>query len=278
MGSFRRSLVMLGIVGGLAACGEPRETGVRLRFSYEPGDTLRYLYHSSGSATTPDSTAPSGTRVSPYEREIRIDEVATEITPRGHYVLTLTYYLPADSTGRKPVPDRITINLEVTPQGRIVAVTGVETAKPLFGDLDFQSYAEQTQPVFPDRPLTLGDSWTQEVKVVAPGTAPVVTSSTYVLEQLTTEDGEATAVIGYEGDIYLPVVYAESDSAGDRPRSVEERIRMRGAIYFAHERGVVRRVEERAEATLTRIHFVDREPVRRELRITEESLLRLIEP
>lgn len=269
----------LAVLTVLAACGgEPEATGLRLRFSYEPDDTLRYLYHSSGTATLPDSTAPSGSMVRPYEREIRIDEVVTDVTPRGHYVLALTYYLPADSAGQKPVPDRVTVNLEVTAQGRIVAVTGVETAKPLFGDLDFQSYAEQTQPVFPDRPLTLGDSWTQEVKVVAPGAEPVVTSSTYVLEKLIEDGDEPIAVIGYEGDIYLPVVYAEADSASDRPSSVEERIRVRGTIYFAHERGVVRRVEERAEATLTRIRFEGGAPIRRNLRIHEESLLRLIDP
>lgn len=270
------------LVAAALACGgrEEAPAGVRLRFAYERGDTLRYLYRATGHATIPDSVDPSRSVEKPYERRMWIEETATEITPRGHYVLDLTYRpVPSDSSGHAPGP--ISLVVEITPQGRIVDVRGVETARPLFGEIDFRSYFEQSQPVFPDRPLRPGDSWTQEVKVVSAQEEPVETSSTYVLEALTEEDGEPIAVIAFDGDIYLPIRSSTRDSAGDSPDhavALEQEIRVRGTIHFAHEEGRVRLVESRADATLTRLSLRAGEPARRAVRLREESTIRLVVP
>lgn len=257
---------------------------VRLRFDYDEGDTLAYEYHASGIATLPDTTEAGEPTEHPFERTLRITEVATDVTPRGHYMLDLVYHLEPDSVeSEKGHPGRIALEVEITSRGRIIDVTGVETAGSLFGGIDFQSYFEQSQPVFPDRALKVGDSWTQEVKVVSPTSEPVVTSSTYVLESLVEEEGRTLAVIAYDGDIYLPVQYpARADSATgedasvDRTTSIEERISVSGKIYFDHEAGVMRRMESTAEATFTRIGFRDGQPVRRDMRIREESSMRLL--
>jgi hypothetical protein len=167
--------------------------------------------------------------------------------------------------------------VEITPQGRILSIGGVETARPLFGEIDFQSYFEQSQPVFPERALKVGDSWTQEVKVVSPRSEPVVTSSTYVLDRVTEEDGTPIAVIAFDGDIYLPFPYrsAGADSAAGAT-TAEERIRVRGEMYFALDSGLVRRVETEADATLTRVELEGGEPVRREMQIRESSRYSLV--
>lgn len=265
------------------ACGEaePDAEAVRLRFEYTEGDTLTYTYRASGTATFPD-TADAGDPVErPFERTMEIEEVVTDVTPSGHYELALVYHLEPDSLHRaKGMPEEVRLRLEITPQGRIIDVAGVETARPLYGDIDFQSYFEQSQPVFPERPLKVGDSWTQEVKVVSPESEPVVTSSTYVLESLVQEGERELAVIRYDGDIYLPVRYPSSaDSVagdGNRTTSIEERIRVRGKIYFDHAAGVMQRVEAQAEATFTRAGFKDGERVRKEMKITEDSEMKLL--
>lgn len=283
-----RAFALAATIGVPAACsggGTEAPAAVRLRFEYTEGDTLAYEYHAEGVAVLPDTTEPGGGPVEkPFERSMRITEVATDVTPRGHYVLDLVYHLEPDSVhAAKGLPDRIELGVEITPQGRIIDVSGVETARPLYGDIDFQSYFEQSQPVFPERALKIGDSWTQEVKVVSPTSEPVVTSSTYVLESVVEEEGRELAVIAYDGDIYLPVRFpAPSDSAGggagnaDRTTSVEERISVSGRIYFDHAAGVMRRMDAKAEATFTRIGFREGRPVRRDLRIRESNSMRLV--
>ncbi|MBW3660279.1 MAG: hypothetical protein KY397_01425 [Gemmatimonadetes bacterium] len=279
----RRAALVIALSAAVAcAGGDERPEAVRLRFEYGQGDTLSYDYHARGTATLPDTSDSGETLERTFERRMRIDEVATDVTPRGHYQLALVYHIEADSAHRaKGLPERIRLQVEITPQGRIIDVSGVETARPLYGDIDFQSYFEQSQPVFPDRPLRVGDSWTQEVKVVSPESEPVVTSSNYVLESLVEEDGRSLAVIAYDGEIYLPVRFSgPADSAAgveERITSIEERIEVRGKIYFDPAAGVMRRVEAKAEATFTKIGFRDGEAVRREMKLKEESTMRLVE-
>lgn len=262
--------------GGGGEASESESLAVILRLAYEKGDTLTYEYEVTGTAIVPDSTEASGTKERNFERKMRVEEVAIDITAGGHYMISQIYHLPQDSSHvARGWPDRMELLLELTAQGRILDVGGVETAKPIFGDMDFKSYFEQVQPVFPERPLKLGDSWTQQVKVVSPNSEPVVTSSTYVFEELVEEAGQSIAIIVFDGDIYLPVKYVESH--GEEVETSEERIRSRGKIYFAHEKGVVERVETQSEATLTRVSLVDGEPVRRDIQIEQKSHLALVQ-
>jgi hypothetical protein len=255
-----------------AACQRDEAERVRLRFEYSEGDTLRYAYHSEGTVTIPDTAAAGGSTTRDYQRTMRIEEVAEEVTPRGHYRLAVTYYLPPDTTSGTPAPAPITIRLELTPQGKIQSVSGVETAKPLFGDIDFQSYFEQAQPVFPERPLKVGDSWTQEVRVLSPQAEPVVTRSTYVLESL----DDRTAVIAFDGDVYLPVVYEADSLTGRAPQTTEERIRLRGRLHFDRERQVVARVETTAQATVTKVTMGPQGPSRQNIDMSQQSELTLV--
>ncbi len=261
----------------LTGCREaPEEPQVALRLHYQVGDTLHYEYTANGTVTYPDSVT-AGKTTKTYKRHLRVDEVATDVTPSGNYLLAWTYHLPAKvDEAAESKPRDITINLEISSQGRIIDVTNVETAKPLFGDMDFRTYLEQTQPVFPERGLRIGDSWTQQVKVLSPEAEPVVTTSNYVLENLTEDDGEPIAVIAFDGDVYLPT--APEKGEGSSAVSSEERIRVRGRMYFAHERGQTVRVETNAEAQLTRVAVEGGSVERRSLEIEQQSSLQLIEP
>jgi hypothetical protein len=278
-----RFLALLLVAASVSACGDPGvPSEVRLRLEYAEGDTLLYEYHTEGTVTMPDTTDPSGRKTQPYQRNLMVEEAVRDVTPSGNYVLVWTFHLLPDSmAGQKSedLPDSVQLTVQITPQGRVLSVGGVETARPLFGEIDFQSYFEQSQPVFPERPLRVGDSWTQEVRVVSPRSEPVTTSSTYVLESVIEEDGEPVAVIAFDGDIYLPFLSrpAEADSAA-ATATTEERIRVRGEMYFALESGKVRRAESDADATLTRVEIVEGEPVRREIEIRESTRYQVTNP
>ena len=274
---------MLLITALVSACGErgvPSE--VRLRLEYEEGDTLLYEYHTTGTVTMPDTSDPSGRKSHPYQRNLMVEEAVRDVTPSGNYVLVWTFHLRPDTlAGQKSedLPDGVQLTVQITPQGRVLSVGGVETARPLFGEIDFQSYFEQSQPVFPERPLKVGDSWTQEVRVVSPSSEPVTTSSTYVLERVVEEGGEPVAVIAFEGDIYLPFLSrpAEADSVA-ATATTEERIRVNGEMYFGLESGKVRRAESEADATLTKVEIVEGDPVRREVQIRESTRYEVTNP
>jgi hypothetical protein len=278
-----RLAALLLIAACVPACGErgvPSE--VRLRLEYEEGDTLLYEYHTEGTVTMPDTSEQSGWKSQPYQRNLIVEEVVSDVTPSGNYVLVWTFHLRHDSLAGQKVedlPDSVQLTVQVTPQGRVLSVGGVETARPLFGEIDFQSYFEQSQPVFPERPLRVGDSWTQEVRVVSPRSEPVTTSSTYVLDSVVEEGGEPVAVIAFEGDIYLPFLSrpAEADSLA-ASATTEERIRVSGEMYFALESGKVRRAESEADATLTKVEIVDGEPVPREIKIRESTRYEVTSP
>lgn len=271
----RRAVYFALMVGAIGACspGEDAESprSVRLRLRYEVGDTLRYRYHVRGTVSHPDTSDGRPAQES-YERTMAVDEVATEVTPRGNYLLAWTYHLPPEHAVEMGKPEEFALTVEITPQGKILEVTDLRAARAAFGNLDYKTYLDQTQPVFPDRPLKVGDSWTQEVRVLSPQAEPVVTRSTYILETL----DDDTAVIAFDGDVYLPGVY-EPDSLAP-PQTTEERIRVRGELHFDHERGIVRRVETAAQATVTKLTMGDRGPERQKLDLTQQSQLSLVEP
>jgi len=279
-----RRFVLALALAPIAACsggGAPSE--VRLRLEYAEGDTLVYRYFTEGTVSVPDTSQPSGRASHPYERNMTVVEAVQDVTASGNYVLAWNFHVPLEDapsdSGRPAPPQQVQLTVEITPQGRILSIGGVETARPLFGEIDFQSYFEQSQPVFPDRALKVGDSWTQEVKVLSPSSEPVVTTSTYVLERVVEEEGGPLAVIAFDGDIYLPFPYrpAGTDSAAAEMTS-EERIRVNGEMFFALEAGRVLRVVTNADATLTKVEIEDGRPVRREAQIRETSRYELEEP
>jgi hypothetical protein len=279
----RRFVLALALAPIVACGGGGAPSEVRLRLEYTEGDTLVYRYHTEGTVSVPDTSQPSGRASHPYERNITVEEAVLDVTASGNYVLAWTFHVPPEETasdsGAVAPPQQVRLTVEITPQGRILSIGGVETATPLFGEIDFQSYFEQSQPVFPDRALKVGDSWTQEVKVLSPSSEPVVTTSTYVLERVVEEDGTPMAVIAFDGDIYLPFPYrpADADSTAAEMTS-EERIRVNGEMFFALETGRVFRALSNADATLTKVEIEDGQPVRREAQFRETTRYELEEP
>ncbi|MGH7542928.1 MAG: DUF6263 family protein [Gemmatimonadota bacterium] len=278
MRSLRHVRVLALVAGVVAACssgeGEPlRAPEVRLRLDYEVGDTLHYQYRVWGTVTSADTTGGRPPSES-YERKMSVEEVATEVTARGNYLLAWTYRPSGEQKAGHEMPAEFGLRVEITPQGKIMDVGDLGSARRALGNLDFKTYLDQTQPVFPERPLKVGDSWTQEVRVLSPQAEPVVTRSTYVLEGL----DDRTAVIAFDGDVYLPVVYEADSLTGRAPQTTEERIRLRGRLHFDRERQVVARVETTAQATVTKMTMGPRGPSRQNIDMSQQSELTLVGP
>ena len=147
---------MLALAAGVVgACtpgeGEeaPRAPEVRLRLDYEVGDTLHYRYRVWGTVTRADTTGGMSPTES-YERTMSIEEVATDVTPRGNYLLAWTYRPTGEQEAGHEMPAEFALRVEITPQGRIVDVGDLRSARKALGNLDFKTYLDQTQPVFPD--------------------------------------------------------------------------------------------------------------------------------
>lgn len=277
MTSFRHVWILALAASVVGACspgeGEeaPRVPEVRLRLDYEVGDTLHYRYRVWGTLTRADTTGGQPPTES-YERTMSVDEVATDVTPRGNYLLAWTYRPTGAQKAGQEMPAEFALRVEITPQGRIVDVGDLRSARRALGNLDFKTYLDQTQPVFPERPLKVGDSWTQEVRVLSPQAEPVVTRSTYVLEAL----DDRTAVIAFDGDVYLPVVYEADSLTGEVPQTTEERIRLRGKLHFDRERRIVARVETTAQATVTKLTMGPQGPTRQNIDMSQQSELTLV--
>lgn len=253
--------------------GEPaRVADVRLRLAYEIGDTLHYEYRVWGTMTRPD-TASGAPASESFQRTHAVEEVATEVTPRGNYLLAWTYR-STDEPKPGAKPTEFALRVEITPQGKIIDVGDLRSARKVLGNLDLKTYLDQTQPVFPERPLKVGDSWTQEVRVLSPQAEPVVTRSTYVLEDL----DDKTAVIAFDGDVYLPVVYEADSLTEHAPQTTEERIRLRGRLHFNRERQIVARVETTAQATVTKVTMGPQGPSRQNIDMSQQSELTLVGP
>lgn len=271
-----RLLVLAAAAVGACSPGEGDPSGppeIRLRLGYEVGDTLHYRYHVRGRVTRPDTTGGEPATES-YERTMSVVEVATEVTPRGNYLLAWTYRPVGEEEAGKDKPAGFSLRVEITPQGKIIDVGDLRSARKEFANFDFKTYLDQTQPVFPERPLKVGDSWTQEVRVLSPQAEPIVTRSTYVLEEL----DDRTAVIAFDGDVYLPLVYEADSLTGSPPQTTEERIRLRGRLLYDRPRQIVARVQTTAQATVTKVTMGSQGPSRQNIDLSQESELTLVEP
>ncbi|HET9581273.1 MAG TPA: DUF6263 family protein [Gemmatimonadota bacterium] len=270
-----RLLVLAAAAAGACSPGEAdpsRAEQVGLRLGYEVGDTLHYRYHVRGRVNRPE-TAGGEPATESYERTMNVEEVATEVTPRGNYLLAWTYRPVEGEEAGEDEPAGFSLRVEITPQGKIIDVGDLQSARKEFANFDFKTYLDQTQPVFPERPLKVGDSWTQEVRVLSPQAEPIVTRSTYVLEDL----DERTAVIAFDGDVYLPLAFEADSLTGSPPRTTEERIRLRGRLHYDRPRQIVARVRTTAQASVTTVTMGPEGPSRQNIDLSQESELTLVE-
>jgi len=112
-----------------------------------------------------------------------------------------------------------------------------------------QSNLEQSQPTFPDKPVPVGYTWMQSVKIFLPSGEMLDASTTYEITEIVNVDGRRCAVIEYRGNLILPFEVVETDSL---TRQGVDRIDVDGTIFFDYEAGYVFSQQEHTRMTAER--------------------------
>ncbi|MCI0514927.1 hypothetical protein L0128_17065 [candidate division KSB1 bacterium] len=135
------------------------------------------------------------------------------------------------------------VQMRLQKSGKILSVSGDSSHSASYYD----SFYQQAQPVFPERPLKVGDSWSQETKLMhfhdasQQVTSPQTTSTTYTVVGFTTLDQHPCVVIDYAGEIFLaenfskPQMYGKSESR----KAYSKVIRVNGKLFFGYKIGKI---------------------------------------
>jgi hypothetical protein len=173
------------------------------------------------------------------------------------------------------VPD---ITVVVDEQGRIVSINGEAVpeddemaADPFAGVAGITSGGidKPFGPQFPDRPLAVGDTWSEQVTEPVPDTDQEMTSTiTYTVTGMDTVDGHDVAVIGFTtattgmeidlSEMFQAMFDGFADMAGDDAEipTIEFIIGVgdssgAGTYWFDQEAGMVRKVEQAFTVPMT---------------------------
>lgn len=139
------------------------------------------------------------------------------------------------------------------PRGRIIdIIAGDETSAETIDY--YKKLFEQTSPMYPEEPVSVGYNWNHTVKAVL-NTGTTDASTTYKIKALVREAGYDCAVIEYKGTMFIPLADNLSKDP-DITASGHDRIDVEGVVYFAYTLGTIVREEETShvvrEGILTR--------------------------
>ncbi len=212
---------------------------INLRLKYKPGTELTYKQTARGSvkvyyndSLTRDRFAEIEADLKQYVRRVLEDGTAEVVESKTYH---LTSRNKQDSTITDTTGEDREIVLYVQPNGKIVdlELPGEESVSSLSY---LKNYYEQGMPVFPDGDLPQGFSWTQTKTVILPN-GPMEASTTYEIKSFAREHGYDCVVIGYDGNLVIPLEpYKQKDY---ELISGVDRIRASGNIYFAYKEGLI---------------------------------------
>ncbi len=217
---------------------------IELRYKLEPGLELTYeqITKKASRIYLADSLVKnfSGTSKMTVRQTVtrRLDSAVAEIREVASWKTKKPRQ--EDSTKFETVVEKRLLTMRVQPNGRVLDVA-FEKGDSLLVHY-FKNYYEQGMPVFPAGPVTVGDRWMQNTKVILSPKKTMEASMTYVLTSLVREGGYDCAVIEYDGEVVIPVDVSSSTSS---VRSGYDRIKTAGKVYFAYRKGVVVFQQER---------------------------------
>ncbi|MEA3297085.1 MAG: hypothetical protein U9R56_04405 [candidate division Zixibacteria bacterium] len=211
---------------------------VSLRFKYEPGMMLAYKQTTRNSwrATDDDSLLEESSVTYKVAMSSNVLDVAADSTAEllDSTTWSWTSRSKEDSTQSETVEKTRVMTLFVQPNGRIIDVSFSSEDKATSVTW-LKNYFEQGMPVFPQRELTVEDTWTQTTKVLLPDET-LDASTTYKIKSLVREAGYDCAVIEYEGNMIIPIEPYKKD---DCERQGFDHVDITGVTYFAYKEGIV---------------------------------------
>jgi hypothetical protein len=246
-------ITLTGLV--LASCGVEKKE-IRLAFKYQSGQKRQYTNTIKASSQLDESGKLVKTSEVSYKSTI--NEEVLGIPDSGGARIRLTNIIDditspkSDSAKIDPSAVKWIIEYLMTSNGRIADIYPQDsTSRNITGF--YKNYYEQALPVFPDRPVSEGYSWSQTVKVIIQKEGTTKAETNYEVRSFVREAGYNCAVIEYKGNLILP--FQNTGQDGSLAIGLEK-ITSSGVIYFGYEAGLIVRQEEaydiQSEGTKTR--------------------------
>lgn len=229
-------LISIMFVMGLTTCDRPGKT-IRLQWKLKPGliTVYDFLHRGQGLATEGDSVLYQFTHERFTKQTETIDSLsgdsaawvsAISITTSQHETRRETTVV--DSTNNENKYQYL-----LRPNGEILSSTPLVGLDPDWAEHQLE-YLKQLQPIFPEIDMTVGFTWTKNVKVLLFDETREA-NGVYTLKSFVRDRGYDCAVIEYEGHYLLPMV-KETEKVKVTGVST---ITTKGTIYFAYREGVL---------------------------------------
>ena len=226
------------------ACGE-RATKLTLKFNV--GDEHRYELNQDSTTKTEfmgrKVEMPSRTEMTLTQQVKKVDQGIADIK------LTYDSFNMEMNVGGKEIPGSMgdemvgkSITMRIRENGEIVEPQGIKSMVTLQGpSSDVSSMLFNLYPIFPDRALKVGESWTQTSETPQ-AEMGVAVESQYTFVRREDRKGYKCAVIDFTISMNIKVT-------GEEAMNIEGSGTGKGTCYFAYEKGLL--VESSAELDLT---------------------------
>ena len=209
---------------------------VSLQFRYQEGMSLTYSQDTKGTVAVyendtiiksyPDHKWADVTQT--VANQINDSTYKIEETVTWHFVQTNK----SDTLKMDTISENRTMTLDVLTNGKIVDFTIDEKMASRYSY--FKNFYEQGMPVFPEKAVTPGYTWTQTAKVVLPDETMDATT-TYEITSIVRESGYDCAVITYQGNLLIPI---DEEIEGMKRNGLDQ-VKSSGKIFFAYKEGIV---------------------------------------
>lgn len=219
-----------------SGCDKASKT-IRLRLKLPPGlvTTYDFTQRSKAIAMVGDSVISEST----HDRKAKYSERTDSLSGDTASWVTVTSLMSSGSTTKNDttITDTVTEEKQYSYLGQVNGE--ILTLIPISGvDQEWaenqMEYLKQVQPTFPETDMTVGFTWTKNVKVMLFGETREA-NGVYTLKSFVRDRGYDCAVIDYEGHYILPV-----DKQSEKYKVTgASTITTKGTLYFAYREGIL---------------------------------------
>jgi hypothetical protein len=222
---------------------------VQLAMKFRQGSELVWEQTSDQKITLGEPEQLSSQSRSKGEMTQKVEEVLPDGSARVDEASTWSWSEKDSNNTIKVVSRTENLSYNLAANGKISALELPTEDKEAQWKEYAQSNLEQSQPTFPEEPVSKGYTWMQTVKVFMPSGEKLDASTTYRVTDFVNVDGHKCAVIDYTGNLILPFDVMESDTLTSKG---VDRVDVTGTLWFDYENGYVFSQQEKDKVTAER--------------------------
>ncbi len=225
--------------------------GIRLRFIYRPNTESRYRIRNEVEMDLSFKNVPKkNLKNFPSHQSISQDILTRmktrEVSSSGEATLDILTesirqsFRLGDSPAREDTSNPLkgtTLTLKLLPTGKTLALTGMPAGAPGSPQIPFQQMLQMMNPVFPEKPIKIGESWSQQFDIpfqVDPVEVPMKMDITYRLIGIERVDGRQCARIGLDISTSYTI-----QVVGSPPAEGKGEGKGNGTIFFSLKEGQI---------------------------------------